>query len=354
MKPDPYPSYPGYPRRVRRVVIKGDKFKVARIMADAGIPFIFQMEAGPNTVGDVPVSHLNKLTALLNAYPNLEGRYAGQQEQLKAQRNPASRSGVRIVYNKLLGGWYIVRGPHQTPLGGRFNSKEEAQAHLMRHRKNPAPRATAVTSTGDAVAAHELFLFIVNDQQLYNSQGQAIIVNLQRKIKRGIYRPDLALKLWRYLADSGAKKYTYHHDAGKRFGGSWHLVKGYGIFTVPIREAAARELAAHYDAAIHSKIDPRGAHINPIKGPGKYEGELYVTRYAHENENESLGDVQDFGWFGRFSGKIKGRGPFHIITQEDSQGFVYGQLFNTEKKMLARWNDIEREYEKFSEGQNDE
>lgn len=37
---------------------------------------------------------------------------------------------VRIVYNRLLGGWYIVRGPHQTPLGGRFNSKEEAQAHL--------------------------------------------------------------------------------------------------------------------------------------------------------------------------------------------------------------------------------
>jgi hypothetical protein len=51
-------------------------------------------------------------------------------------------SGVRIVFNKLLGGWYIVRGPHQTPLGGRFNSKAEAQAHLSR-KKNPRPKTRA-------------------------------------------------------------------------------------------------------------------------------------------------------------------------------------------------------------------
>ena len=38
----------------------------------------------------------------------------------------------KIVFNKLLGGWYVVRGPHQTPLGGRFDSKAEAQAWLGR------------------------------------------------------------------------------------------------------------------------------------------------------------------------------------------------------------------------------
>jgi len=46
----------------------------------------------------------------------------------KAGTGPSS---VRIVHNALLGGWYIVRGPHQTPLGGRFDSKEEARAHLL-------------------------------------------------------------------------------------------------------------------------------------------------------------------------------------------------------------------------------
>ena len=40
------------------------------------------------------------------------------------------RSDVRIVHNRLLGGWFIVRGSHDTPLGGRFDSKEQAQAHL--------------------------------------------------------------------------------------------------------------------------------------------------------------------------------------------------------------------------------
>lgn len=40
----------------------------------------------------------------------------------------------RVIFNGLLGGWYIVRGPHQTPLGGRFDTRAEALAHLNRNR----------------------------------------------------------------------------------------------------------------------------------------------------------------------------------------------------------------------------
>lgn len=39
---------------------------------------------------------------------------------------------TKIVHNKMLGGWYVVRGPYHTPLSGRFNSKAEAQAWLNR------------------------------------------------------------------------------------------------------------------------------------------------------------------------------------------------------------------------------
>ena len=39
------------------------------------------------------------------------------------------QSNIQIVHNKLLGGWYIVRGKHQTPIGGRFETKELAQQH---------------------------------------------------------------------------------------------------------------------------------------------------------------------------------------------------------------------------------
>ena len=36
---------------------------------------------------------------------------------------------IQIVHTKLLGGWFMVRGPHQSPIGGRVDTKEEAQQH---------------------------------------------------------------------------------------------------------------------------------------------------------------------------------------------------------------------------------
>lgn len=47
---------------------------------------------------------------------------------------------VRVIYNRVLGGWYIVRGPHDTPLGGRFETKEAARAWLRRNARVEAER----------------------------------------------------------------------------------------------------------------------------------------------------------------------------------------------------------------------
>jgi hypothetical protein len=44
-------------------------------------------------------------------------------------------TNMKVVYNGLLGAWYIVRGAHQTPISGRFETKEAALAHLRR--RNP-------------------------------------------------------------------------------------------------------------------------------------------------------------------------------------------------------------------------
>ena len=41
---------------------------------------------------------------------------------------------AKIVYNKLLGGWYIVRGKYQTPISGRFESKEAAMNWVLSRR----------------------------------------------------------------------------------------------------------------------------------------------------------------------------------------------------------------------------
>jgi hypothetical protein len=39
---------------------------------------------------------------------------------------------VKIVYNKLLAAWFVVRGPHHSPLSGPFATKVAAQAWLAR------------------------------------------------------------------------------------------------------------------------------------------------------------------------------------------------------------------------------
>lgn len=40
------------------------------------------------------------------------------------------KTGIKIAHNALLGGWFIVRGRHQAPLAGRFESRSAALAYL--------------------------------------------------------------------------------------------------------------------------------------------------------------------------------------------------------------------------------
>jgi hypothetical protein len=41
-------------------------------------------------------------------------------------KQPHANSGMRIVHNKLLGGWLVVRGKHQAPLSTVFATKQQA------------------------------------------------------------------------------------------------------------------------------------------------------------------------------------------------------------------------------------
>ena len=49
---------------------------------------------------------------------------------------------LKIVYNKLLGGWYIVRGPSHFPLGGPHPSKEHAKQWLEERKQLREERAS--------------------------------------------------------------------------------------------------------------------------------------------------------------------------------------------------------------------
>lgn len=99
------------------------------------------------------------------------------------------------------------------------------------------------------------------------------------------------------------------------------------------------------------------AKRNPIKGPGKFEGELYITRYVYDEGfyDEELGDVGGFGWYGLIDGmNIKGRGLFYGIISENNFGFVSGQWFKDRKEMKNKWAEIEEAYSEFEEGEEEE
>ena len=91
----------------------------------------------------------------------------------------------------------------------------------------------------DTNAATELKLYIDNDGDLYRRQTTSILKNLATKKVRSQYRHDLAVKLFGYLVESGAKKYV------KEFGSPgypWHK-----MFDVPTRKQVAEELTRDFE-----------------------------------------------------------------------------------------------------------
>ena len=65
-----------------------------------------------------------------------------------------------------------------------------------------------INEAQDSDAVNELDLFIMNDEDLYRQQFMPKIINLKRKMKKGIYNDELAIKLWMYLVDNAARKYV--------------------------------------------------------------------------------------------------------------------------------------------------
>lgn len=112
----------------------------------------------------------------------------------------------------------------------------------------------------DHTAARELFLFIDSDPDLYRQQYLPIIKNLARKIGKGVFNKALAVKLFMYLADSGAKKYNLEMGS-----------PGVNIFSKPTRYFVAAQMARQFMDKWREKefskdvmILGKGHNINPI------------------------------------------------------------------------------------------
>lgn len=103
-----------------------------------------------------------------------------------------------------------------------------AAGRKHRHKNPPrrGPRGEA-----NHAEAKELELYAQNESALY-PQKQAIIKNIQRRLKKGTYDATKAVRLWRYWIDNAATRYR------KEFSMT-------GGFNVPTRDAAARMVAEY-------------------------------------------------------------------------------------------------------------
>ena len=111
----------------------------------------------------------------------------------------------------------------------------------------------------DEDAAEELQLFIENDADLYRQQHVPIQKNLATKKVRSEYDHELAVKMYGYLVESGAKKYAKEFGTP---GQPWHQ-----MFDVPTRRLVAEDLARRFETEFEL-----GAYDRLL--PKKYQREM--------------------------------------------------------------------------------
>ena len=107
--------------------------------------------------------------------------------------------------------------------------------------------------------ARELELYIDNDAALHQGQRQSILKNLATKKITSKYRHDLAVKLFGYLVEAGAKKYAKEFSTP---GFPWHK-----MFDVTTRKAVANAFTRDFETEFE-----QGSYDHLL--PKKYQAEL--------------------------------------------------------------------------------
>jgi hypothetical protein len=79
-------------------------------------------------------------------------------------------------------------------------------------------------------------------------------------------------------------------------------------------------------------------------GPGKFDNYATAELYEEGEFDEECGEADTTNWYGLV------KGPFHhpqlrqyagAILEENSQGFVYSEFYDTEEKLMQTWSRIE-------------
>ncbi len=146
-------------------------------------------------------------------------------------------------------------------------------------------------TTIDKEAVRELVLYITNDGDLYRQRVTPMIENLKRKVKKGVYDREKAVKLWQYLADEGVKKY------GKEFGPGASVA----WLNPATREEIARELRDYYEEEVmweDSPVEASSYMIVPDSGTVPFDSDIIdILAYYGYNTLEDFAlasGIRDF------------------------------------------------------------
>jgi len=92
--------------------------------------------------------------------------------------------------------------------------------------------------------ARELHLYCENDGDIYRQRIEPIRKNLVRRLKKGTYDHEKSKKLWMYVVDACAKKYSKEFGSefiSDRPGVPWHK-----MFSVDDRKEVAKQFADNF------------------------------------------------------------------------------------------------------------
>ena len=121
-------------------------------------------------------------------------------------------------YYKKKGGKFAHRSTSRTGLKytaqGRRRSVNPKYGDLQRAYESLTNEGYGIIGEADMVMVNELFLFITNDAQLYRQRITPLIKNYQRKMKKGIFDQEMAVKGFLYAVNDGIKKYNKEFGAG--------------------------------------------------------------------------------------------------------------------------------------------
>jgi hypothetical protein len=188
-------------------------------------------------------------------------------------------------------------------------SMELVKDNPARVRKNIFVFNNSPSGPADEDAARELELYIDNDRDFYFQQFIPIVKNLMLKRRKGVYNRELAVKLFMYLMDAGAKKYV------REFGTAGQKIDA--MFNKNTRLLAARAFRdsfeneaelGNYDRLIGPVSNPRG-----YRKMGSYEVIVGNIGIVYSGNSKASAEA-NFNHYVRQSKSGSGRASGESVT----------------------------------------